>query len=165
MSLPLVSSCLIEFFLAFQLLLVVLSCLFSCFVSCLCRAGQELEPSAALLPIKDALASLQSSLQSRPSSNPLGPVTQDLLQHLSQAALFQELCNGDLQAVPGLMTPGSRLTCLVQLLQDEASTTAAGTIADSATECEAASGGSGESSVALLGGLTLSRGSAAAYSD
>lgn len=126
-------------------------------MSCLCRAGQELEPSAALLPIKDALANLQSSLQSRPSSDPLGPVTQDLLQHLSQAALFQELCNGDLQAVPGLTTPGSRLTCLMQLLQNEASATVASTGTDSATECEAASGGRGESLAILPDGLMLSR--------
>lgn len=130
-------------------------------VSCWCRAGQELGPSAALLPIKDALASLQSSLQTKPSGNPLdpGPVIQDLLEQLSQAALFHELCSGDLQAVPGLMTPGSRLTCLIQLLQDEASDTPASSGADSQIESEAASVGSGESSPVLPGGLTTQQGS------
>jgi len=43
----------------------------------------------------------------------------DLLQQLSEAALFQELCSGDLHAVPGLMT-SSRLNCLMHLLTDEA---------------------------------------------
>ena len=120
-------------------------------VFCWCRAGQELGPSAALLPIKHALASLQSSLQARPSSNPFAPdpVVQELLEQLSQAALFHELCSGDLQAVPGLMTPGSRLNCLMQLLQDEASATSASTGADSSTASEAASVGRGESSAAL----------------
>ena len=83
-----------------------------------CRAGQELGPSAALAPLQKALSSLQSVLQ--PSSRVQGPVTADLLQHLSQAALFQELCSGDMHAVPGLLT-SSRLNCLMQLLQDEAS--------------------------------------------
>ena len=63
------------------------------------------------------MSRLQSELQ--PSGSLLGPITLDLLQQLSQAALFQKLCSGDLQAVPGLMT-SSRLTCLMQLLQDEA---------------------------------------------
>ena len=132
---------------------------------CHCRAGQELGPSAALLPVKDALASLHSSLQSRLSSGPRGPgpVIHDLLEQLSQAALFQELCSGDLQAVPGLMTPGSRLTCLMQLLQDEASATSASAGADSSVRSEAASGGSGESSAALPSSLTLSRGASAAW--
>lgn len=131
---------------------------------CCCRAGQELGPSAALLPIKDALASLQSSLQTRPNSDPLdpGPVIQDLLEQLSQAALFHELCSGDLQAVPGLMAVGSRLTCLMQLLQDEASIMSASAGADSPTESEAASVGSGESSAVLSGRLTFSRGVVAA---
>ena len=82
-----------------------------------CRAGQELGPSAALVPLKTGLSSLQSSLQS--SSQVWGAVTQDLLQQLSQAALFQELCSGDLDSVPGLKT-SSRLTCLMQLLAGEA---------------------------------------------
>ncbi len=43
----------------------------------------------------------------------------DLLQQLSEAALFQELCSGDMHAVPGLMT-SSRLNCLMHLLTNEA---------------------------------------------
>ena len=43
----------------------------------------------------------------------------DLLQQLSEAALFQELCSGDMHAVPGLITT-SRLNCLMRLLTDEA---------------------------------------------
>ena len=82
-----------------------------------CRVGQELGPSAALAPISEALSSLHSRLHS--TSAPLGAVTLDLLHQLAQATLLQELCSGDLQAVPGLMT-SSRLTCLLQLLQDEA---------------------------------------------
>lgn len=82
-----------------------------------CRAGQELGPSAALLPLQNALVSLQSRLQ--PGSKLWGPATLDLLQQLSQAALFQELCSGDMHAVPGLST-SSRLTCLMDLLKEEA---------------------------------------------
>ena len=144
-----------------------MACLSPATVFCGYRAGQELGPLAALLPIQDALASLQSSLEARLSSDPHGPspLIQDLLEQLSQAALFQELCSGDLQAVPGLMTPGSRLTCLMQLLQAEASATLASTGADSTIESEAASGGSGgsgESSAALSSRWTLSRGASAA---
>ena len=46
----------------------------------------------------------------------------DLLQHLAQAALFQELCSGDMLAIPGLMT-SSRLACLMPLLKEEAAST------------------------------------------
>ena len=42
----------------------------------------------------------------------------DLVHQLSEAALFQELCSGDMHAVPGLMT-SSRLNCLMHLLTDE----------------------------------------------
>ncbi|KAL0039591.1 hypothetical protein WJX77_002835 [Trebouxia sp. C0004] len=81
------------------------------------RAGQELGPSAALGPLKGALTSLQTKLH--PSSQLWGSVTMDLLQQLSEAALFQELCSGDMHTVPGLMT-SSRLNCLMHLLTNEA---------------------------------------------
>lgn len=70
-----------------------------------------------MAPLKSALTSLQSKLH--PTSKLWGSVTRDLLQQLSEAALFQELCSGDMHAVPGLMT-SSRLNCFMHLLTVEA---------------------------------------------
>ena len=92
--------------------------------------------------IRDALSSLHSRIQDPPSSlHLLSPILQELVQLLSQAPLFHELCSGDLQALPRLMTPGARLTCLLHLLQAEATALSAGTRADSPLESASGTGG------------------------
>lgn len=82
-----------------------------------CRAGQELGPSAVLLPLHTALMTLQHSIDSNASL--LGAVTNELLDTLADAAVFQELGSGNMDTVPGLMS-SSRLSCLMNLLHDEA---------------------------------------------
>ena len=83
----------------------------------LCRVGQELGPSAVLHPLHEALAALQQNITSNPTL--LGTITSDLLATLADAAVFQELCSGDMGAVPGL-TSSSRLDCLLHFLHNEA---------------------------------------------
>ena len=70
-----------------------------------------------LQPLHEALSTLQQTITSNP--NLLGAITSDLLQTLADAAVFQELCSGDMSCVPGL-TSSSRLTCLLRFLHTEA---------------------------------------------
>ncbi|DBB17253.1 TPA: hypothetical protein ACH3X3_014305 [Trebouxia sp. C0006] len=131
------------------------------------RAGQELGPSAALAPLESALTSLQSKLH--PSSKLWGSVTMDLLQQLSEAALFQELCSGDMHAVPGLMT-SSRLNCLMHLLTDEAASTSSSSLLQSKSGQPLAGGDVSKTSnaaasfdgLSCLDGRSTSKGDAAA---
>lgn len=86
-------------------------------VTLLYRAGQELGAGAVLVPLEQALTTLQRSIGSDPSL--LGPITGELLAALAEAPVFQELCSGDMSAVPGL-TSNSRLSCLLDFLRREA---------------------------------------------
>ena len=70
-----------------------------------------------LVPLEQALTTLQRSIGSDPSL--LGPITGELLEILAEAPVFQELCSGDMSAVPGL-TSNSRLSCLLDFLHREA---------------------------------------------
>lgn len=82
-----------------------------------CRAGQELGPSAVLVPLCEALLVLQHNLESDASL--LGAITTELLDTLASAAVFQELGSGDMDAVPSLLSC-SRLSCLLDFLNAEA---------------------------------------------
>ena len=83
----------------------------------LCRVGQELGPSAVLQPLHEALTTLQQNMTS--NLNLVGTITSDLLATLADAAVFQELCSGDMSCVPGLAST-SRLTCLLHFLHNQA---------------------------------------------
>ena len=93
----------------------------------------------------------------------------DLLQQLSEAALFQELCSGDMHAVPGLMT-SSRLNCLMHLLTDEAASTSSSSLLQSKSGQPLAGGDVSKTSnaaasfdgLSCLDGRSTSKGDAAA---
>jgi len=121
-----------------------------------------------LAPLKSALTSLHTKLH--PSSKLWGSVTMDLLQQLSEAALFQELCSGDMHAVPGLMT-SSRLNCLMHLLTDEATSPSSSSLLN-AKEGKPSAGGSvlkagmvASTATASLDGVSCLEGSSTSKDD
>jgi hypothetical protein len=94
----------------------------------------------------------------------------DLLQQLSEAALFQELCSGDMHAVPGLMT-SSRLNCLMHLLTDEATSPSSSSLLN-AKEGKPSAGGSvlkagmvASTATASLDGVSCLEGSSTSKDD
>ncbi len=94
----------------------------------------------------------------------------DLLQQLSEAALFQEVCSGDMHAVPGLMT-SSRLNCLMHLLTDEAASQSSSSLLH-AREGEPSAGGNdlkagmeASTATASLGGVSCLDGRSTSKGD